>query len=82
MANLVVYRGANRLWIRRVSRWRIVERRRDGALLVYHVFMAQLIELCSGDPGFYVGSDEIQHFGREPSGYAHFFDIFYRFDGD
>ena len=35
--------------------WRIVQRRRDAALLIDHIVMAQAVELFGGDAGLHIG---------------------------
>ena len=59
----------------------IVERRRDRALLVDDVVMADLIEFGGGDAGFHIGFDHLQHFRCESPGDTHLLHFLGRFDG-
>jgi hypothetical protein len=77
MAHLVVHRGADG-----AREALVVERRRDGLLLVDDIIVAQLVELAGGDPGLDVRPYHAQHLGGEPAGDAHFLDFRGGFDGD
>ena len=82
MADLVVHRSADRLGVRSVARWSVIERRGNGALHVYHVFVAKLVEFAGRHARFYVRRNEVQHFGGQPAGDAHFCDVFAVFNGN
>jgi hypothetical protein len=55
MADLMVDRGADRLRIGLVAGGRVVERRRNAALNIDHVVMAELVEFAGGDSGLTKG---------------------------
>ncbi|MOA37249.1 hypothetical protein D3C78_1588260 [compost metagenome] len=80
MADHVVDRGADRFRIRNAAIRCVVQRRRDGALHIDHVVVAELVQFVGGDAGFDEGRNVVEHFRSEPSGNAHFFDILLAFD--
>ena len=59
--------------------WRVIERRRDGALYVNDVIVTKLIELFGRYAMLHVRRDEVEHFRREAASDAHFFDVQRRF---
>ena len=64
-----------------MARRRVVERRRNGALHIHHVIVAEPIEFAGCYPGFDVRGNEVKHFGGKTAGQPHFFDIFGGFEG-
>ena len=76
VADLMVYRSADRLGVGLVAGRRVIQRRGNGILHLDHVFMAQRIEFARRHPGAHVRRDEIQHFGRQTSGHPHLCDLF------
>jgi hypothetical protein len=75
MTYLVVDRGADRLRIRSVAGWSIVERRRDAALNIHDVVVTELVDLAGGDSRFDMRRDVIEHLGRQATGNTHFLDF-------
>jgi hypothetical protein len=61
VAHDMIDRRADRLRERAVARRRIVERRRDGFLLIHHVVMAQPVKFFRRDAGLDMRFDEIEH---------------------
>jgi len=82
VADLVVDRGADRLRERAVARRGVVKGGRNRALHADHVVVAQPVQFAGGDSGPDVGSDEIEHFGRQAAGQAHALDVRGSFDDD
>jgi hypothetical protein len=81
MADLMVDRSADRLGVGRITRRCIVQRRRNAALHLDHVVVAEAVEFIGGDAGLHKGLDVVEHFGGESSGEAHAVDFgggFYR----
>jgi len=75
MADLMVHRRANRLWIWPVA-WRsVVEWCWNAALNIHDVVVAELIQFPGGDSRFDVRRDEVEHLGRKATSDAHFFDF-------
>jgi hypothetical protein len=82
VADDVVDRGADGLRVGRVAGRAVVQRRRDRALHVDHVFVAEAIQFAGGHAGLDEGRDVVQHFGAQAAGDAHAGDIFGGFNGD
>jgi hypothetical protein len=76
VADLVVHRGADRFRVRAVARRGVIERRRDRALHLHHVAVAQIVQLSGRDAGANVRGDEIEDLGSEPAGDAHALQLF------
>jgi hypothetical protein len=55
VTDLVIDRGADGLGVGLVARGAVVEGRRDAALHLYHVVMAELVQLGCRDPGLTKG---------------------------
>ena len=53
----------------------VIEWCRNGALHIHDVVVAERIELLGRHVGFHVRRNEVEHFGREATGDAHFFDV-------
>src|SRR5690606_13160854 len=75
VADLVVDGGADGLGERLVPRRGVVERRRDGLLVVDDIVVAQRIERFGRDAGLDVRRDEIEHVAGEPAGDPHLLDF-------
>ncbi len=71
VADLVVDRSADRLRKRAVAGRRVVERRRNRALLADHVVVAEPVQLAGRHPGLHVRRDEVEDFGRQAAGDPH-----------
>lgn len=65
VADHVVDRGADRLGVRVVAAWVVVQRGRNGTLHLGDVVVGQLVQLVGGDPGHHVRGEEIQNFGGQ-----------------
>jgi hypothetical protein len=59
----------------------VVQRRRDGLLLVDDVVVAEAVQFLGGDARLHVGGDHFQDLGRQAPGHAHFLDLFCGLDG-
>lgn len=77
VADLVVYRGTDGF-----GETVVVERGRDGLLLIDGVVVADLVQLIGGDAGLNVRGNHAQLFRSQSTGYAHFFDIVRGFQGN
>ncbi|MNP18671.1 hypothetical protein D3C76_1111620 [compost metagenome] len=77
VADHVVDRGADRL-----REAFVVERGRDGLLLVDDVVVADLVQLIGGNARFDMFSNHFQHIGGQFAGDAHFCDVLGGFEGD
>lgn len=60
----------------------VVERRRNGSLVVNDVIMAQSVQFAGADSGLYMGSDHLQHFSGQSAGNTHLFDFVWVLDVD
>src|SRR5262249_41068814 len=78
----VVYRRADRLWIRLVARRGIVERGRYRFLDAGDVVVAQAVQTIGGRTGLDVRSHEVEHLRGQSAGEAHFLDFLGGFDAD
>ncbi|MNV51669.1 hypothetical protein D3C71_1437250 [compost metagenome] len=77
MADHMVDRRADRLWIALV-----IERGRDGFLLIDDVVVADLVQLIGGNARLDVFGNHFQHIGGQFAGDTHFGDILGGFEGD
>jgi hypothetical protein len=57
----------------------VVERGRDGLLLVHNVIVADFVQFVGRDPGLDVRFDHFQDLGGEATRHAHFLDFVGRF---
>src|SRR3989338_7132883 len=81
VAKLMIDRGANRFWIRRMPAGRVIEWCGNAVLHVDDEIMAQLVQLV----GRYAHLDErgnvVEHFAGQATGNAHFLNFLRGFDG-
>src|SRR3989338_4566676 len=81
VADLMIDRGANRFWIRRMPAGRVIEWCGNAVLHVDDEIMAQLVQLV----GRYAHLDErgnvVEHFAGQATGNAHFLNFLRGFDG-
>src|SRR5580692_2909703 len=77
VADHVVHRGTDGL-----GEAPVIEVRRDGALDMDDVLIAQPVQLLGGDAGHHVGPDHVEYFGGQPAGLAHLQLFFWGLDGD
>jgi hypothetical protein len=75
MTYLMVDRGADRLRIRSVAGWSIVERRRDAALNIHDIVVTELVDLASSDSRPDMRRDVVEDLGRQAAGNTHFLDF-------
>src|SRR5665647_3656550 len=71
VADLMIDRGANRLRVSVVARWRVVQRRRGGALNLSGVVLSDLVQLVGGDAGFDESAKVVEQLPRQPARHAH-----------
>ena len=60
----------------------VIQRGRDGLLVVDYVVVTDPVEFIGGDASLHVGADHFENFGRQAACDAHFFYLFGCFDRD
>ena len=80
VADLVVDRGADRFRIRPVAGRRVVEGRRDAALNIDRIVVAETVDFVGRHAGLDEGFDVVEDFGGQAAGDAHLLDFFRRLD--
>ena len=60
----------------------VVERRRNGSLVVNDVIMAQSVQFAGADSGLHIGPDHLQHLSSQSAGNTHLFDFVWVLDVD
>ena len=78
----MVDRGADGFRVGLVAGWGVVQGRRDRALHIDHVVVAQAVQLGCGDARLDVRFDVIDDFRVQAAGDPHLFDFFGGLDDD